>query len=417
MSFRARREASGHGRAVAIVGMACRFPGGGGLEGFGELLRRGGDAVEEGEPGSGEGRVGRMFDDRRPLPDPRRFGAFVRDVDRFDARFFGIADAEARLMDPQQRLLLEVCWHALEDAGIAPDALRDTRAAVFAGIGASGYRELLPPVSATSVYAVTGTSASTAIGRVAFALGLVGPAIAVNTASSSSLVAVHQAARALLGGEAELALAGGVNVIASGARTETFAQAGMLSPEGRCRSFDARASGYVRGEGCGVVVLKRLSAARAAGDRILAVIRGSAVNQDGASSGLTAPRGAAQERLIEEALARAGWAPAEVDYLEGHGPGTPLGDPIEVEAALAVYGRGRDAGRPLLLGSVKGNIGHLEAAAGVSGLIKVVLAMGVGRIPAQANFREPNPRIRWGELPVRVVEEATAWPGGGCGRG
>ena len=404
------RGIGGGGDAVAIVGMACRFPGGGGLEGFRELLLRGGHAVEEGEPGSGEGRVGRLFDDWRPLPDPRRFGAFVRGADRFDAPFFGISDAEARLMDPQHRLLLEVCWHALEDAVIVPDVLRDTRTAVFAGIGASGYRELLPPESATSVYAVTGTSASTAIGRVAFALGLVGPAVAVDTASSSSLVAVHQAARALLGGEAELALAGGVNVIASGSRTETFGRAGMLSPEGRCRSFDARAKGYVRGEGCGVVVLKRLSSAEAAGDRILAVIRGSAVNQDGASSGLTAPRGPAQERLIEEALARAGWAPAEVEYLEGHGSGTPLGDPIEVEAALAVYGRGRDEGRPLLLGSVKGNIGHLEAAAGVAGLIKVVLAMGTGRIPAQAGFGEPNPRVRWGELPVRVVEEATAWP-------
>ena len=398
--------------AVAIVGMACRFPGGGGLEGFGALLRRGGHAIEEGEPGAGAGRVGRLFDDWHPLPDPRRFGAFVRGMDRFDAPFFGIADAEARLMDPQQRMLLEVAWHALEDAGIAPDSLRGTRAAVFAGIGASGYSGLLPPESATSVYAVTGTSASTAIGRVAFALGLMGPAIAVDTASSSSLVAVHQAATALLGDEADLALAGGVNLIASGDRTETFARGGMLSPEGRCRSFDARAKGYVRGEGCGVVVLKRLSAALADEDRILAVIRGSAVNQDGASSGLTAPRGQAQERLIEEALARAGWAPVEVDYLEGHGSGTPLGDPIEVEAALAVYGRGRDVGRPLLLGSVKGNIGHLEAAAGVAGLIKVVMAMRTGRIPAQAGFGEPNPRIDWDSLPVRVVGEATTWPGG-----
>ena len=406
------RSAAGFGGddAVAIVGMACRFPGGGGLEGFRELLWSGGDAIEEGEPGSGAGRIGKLFEDTRPLPDPRRFGAFVERMDRFDAAFFGISDAEAHLMDPQQRLLLEVSWHALEDAGIAPDSLKGTRAGVLAGIGASGYRELMSPEQALSVYAVTGTSASTAIGRIAFALGLEGPAVAVDTASSSSLVAVHQAVSALSRGEAELALAGGVNVIASGVRTETFANGGMLSPEGRCRSFDAAADGYVRGEGCGIVVLKRLDSALSSGDRVLAVIRGSAVNQDGASSGLTVPRGPAQERLIEEALDRAGWDPSEVDYLEGHGSGTPLGDPIEVEAALKVYGRGRSPELPLLLGSVKGNVGHLEAAAGIAGLIKVVLSMKAGVIPRQLHFEEPNPRIAWKELPVRVVPDASGWP-------
>ena len=398
--------------AVAVVGMACRFPGGEGLDGFRKLLEAGGDAVVEAEPGSGKGRVGTLFTDRREGPDPRRFGAFVSDPDRFDASFFGIPDAEAHLMDPQHRLLLEVSWHALEDAGIPPESLRGTRTGVFAGVGASGYRDLVPRRRRTSVYAVTGSSASTAIGRVAYCLGLEGPAIAVDTASSSSLVAVHQAVSAVLLGDAELALAGGVNVIASGARTETFAAGGMLSPQGQCRSWDAGANGYVRGEGCGIVVLKRLSAAVAAGDRILGVIRGSAVNQDGASSGLTAPRGPAQERLIEAALARAGWDPAQVDYLEGHGSGTPLGDPIEVGAALAVYGRGRDPARPLLLGSVKGNVGHLEAAAGIAGLIKVLLAIETGRLPAQVHFEAPNPRIPWPELPVRVVTEPVAWPEG-----
>ncbi len=397
---------------VAVVGMACRFPGGEGLDGFRKLLESGGDAVVEGEPGSGTGRVGTLFADRQEGPDPRRFGAFVSGADRFDAAFFGIPDAEAHLMDPQHRLLLEVSWHALEDAGIPPESLRGTRTGVFAGVGASGYRDLVPRGRRTSVYAVTGSSASTAIGRIAFCLGLEGPAIAVDTASSSSLVAVHQAVSAVLLGDAELALAGGVNVIASGARTETFAAGGMLSPHGKCRSWDARANGYVRGEGCGIVVLKRLSAAVAAGDRILGVIRGSAVNQDGASSGLTAPRGPAQERLIAAALARAGWDPVEVDYLEGHGSGTPLGDPVEVGAALAVYGRGRDPAHPLLLGSAKGNVGHLEAAAGIAGLIRVLLAIETGRLPAQVHFEEPNPRVPWAELPVRVVTESVAWPKG-----
>ncbi|MDE2973027.1 MAG: beta-ketoacyl synthase N-terminal-like domain-containing protein, partial [Acidobacteriota bacterium] len=396
--------------------MACRFPGGEDLDGFRKLVESGGDAVVEGDPGSGAGRVGRLFPDRRPPPDPRRFGAFVPRMDHFDAAFFGIPDAEAHLMDPQHRLLLEVSWHALENAGIAPESLAGTRTGVFAGVGASGYLDLVPPERAASVYAVTGSSASCAVGRVAFALGLEGPAIAVDTASSSSLVAVHQAASAILGGDAELALAGGVNVIASGARTETFAAGGMLSPEGRCRSWDAGARGYVRGEGCGIVVLKRLSAARAAGDRILGVIRGTAVNQDGASSGLTAPRGPAQERLIEEALARAGWAPADVQYLEGHGSGTPLGDPIEVGAALAVYGRERKPARPLLLSSVKGNVGHLEAAAGIAGLINVLLAIGSGRLPAQVHFEQPNPRIAWADLPVRVVTESMDWPSGALRR-
>lgn len=399
--------------AVAVVGVACRFPGGGGLAGFRRLLESGGTAVEEGKPGSGEGRVGRLFRETREGPDPRRFGAFVPEVEAFDAAFFGISDAEAELMDPQHRLLLEVSWHALEDAGIVPSSLRGSRTGVVAGVGTSGYGELLAPVGAPSAYAVTGTGSSVAVGRVAYLLGFEGPAFAVETASSSSLVAMHQGVRWLLGGEADVVLAGGVNVIASGGRTEAFVAAGMLSPEGRCLSYDAAAAGYVRGEGCGMVVLRRLRDAEAAGDRILGVLRGSAVNQDGASAGLTAPRGAAQTRLIAEALARAGWEPADVDYLEGHGSGTPLGDPIEVAAALSVYGRNREGSRPLLLGSVKGNVGHLEAAAGVAGLLKVLVALGSDRIPGQAGFSEPNPRIAWEELPVRVVRERTAWPGDG----
>ena len=397
-------------RAVAIVGMACRFPGGGDLEEFRDLLARGGDAVEEGRPGSGEGRIGELFRETRPAPDPRRFGAFVEGVDLFDAAFFGISGAEARLLDPQQRLLLETSWRALEHAAIPPDTLRGTRTAVFAGIGISDYRDLLPAGDAETIYAATGTSASTAAGRVAFALGFEGPALSVDTASSSSLVAVHQAVLALQQGDATLALAGGVNVIASSRRSEMFVNGGILAPGGRCRSFDASADGYVRGEGCGMVVLKRLSLALVDGDRILAVIRGSAVNQDGASGVLTAPHGPSQERVIAAALARAGVSAEEVDYLEAHGTGTPLGDVTELGAAGRAYGRGRRASRPLLVGSAKTNIGHLEAAAGVAGLIKAVLALESGEIPAHLHFREPNPEIAWAELPVRVAEEAIPWP-------
>ena len=390
---------------VAIVGMACRFPGGDGLESFRALLRSGGDAVLEGDPGSGLGRIGDLFRDFRPPPDPRRFGAFVEDPYRFDAAFFGISDNEARLMDPQHRLLLEVSWHALEDAAIAPGDLAGSRTGVFAGVGDSGYRECVPADETATIYAAIGNSLSAAIGRIAYALGLQGPALAVDTASSSSLVAVHQAILALERGEADLALAGGVNLILSPTRTEVFANAGMLAGDGRCRSFAAAAQGYVRGEGCGIVVLEPLARAVAAGRRILGVIRGSAVNQDGASAGLTAPSGRAQTRLIEEALERAGWVPSDVDYLEGHGSGTPLGDPIEVAAALEVYGRGRSRKHPLLLGSVKTNVGHLEEAAGIAGLIKLVLALEEGVIARQIHFDKPSPRIPWGELPVRVVTE------------
>ena len=263
---------------------------------------------------------------------------------------------------------------------------------------------------AASLYLATGNSGSAAIGRIAYTLGLEGPAIAVDTACSSSLVAIHQAVAGLQRGDADLALAGGVNAILSPAATDAFTAAGMLSPDGRCKTFDASADGYVRGEGCGMVVLKRLRDAEADGDRVWGVIRGSAVNQDGASAGLTVPNGPAQERVIEDALARAGLEPADVDYLEAHGTGTELGDPIEVHAAASVFGRGRPAARPLLVGTVKTNIGHLEAAAGVAGLIKVLLAMGRRVIPRHLHFEEPNPRIDWDGLAIRVTSEPTAWP-------
>ena len=266
------------------------------------------------------------------VPGRRAYrGAFIDGIDRFDASFFRIAPVEARLLDPQQRLLLETSWEALEEAGIDPAGLRGSRTGVFAGIGSGDYRELLLSAGAggerPTFYMATGNSYSTAIGRIAFTLGLEGPAIAVDTACSSSLVALHQAVVSLQRGESDLALAGGVNAILSPAATEIFAKAGMLAPDGRCKTFDASADGYVRGEGCGMVVLKRLSDAEADGDRIWAVVRGSAVNQDGASAGLTVPSGPAQERVIGEALSRAGLEPSEVDYLEAHGTGTELGRP------------------------------------------------------------------------------------------
>ncbi len=390
---------------VAIVGMACRFPGGEDLNAFRELLDSGSDAVSD-PPADRLDLTGRNIFDRMPV----RAG-FISGIDRFDAEFFRIAPVEARLLDPQQRLLLETSWRALEDAGIAPHGLRGSPTGVYAGVFTSDYRDMMVQAAAmNSAYAATGVSASTAVGRVAFALGLEGPAIAVDTACSSSLVALHQAASALRRGEADLALAGGVNAILSMNQMAAFGDAGMLAPDGRCKTFDAQADGYVRGEGCGMVVLRRLSEAEAEGDRILAVIRGSAINQDGASAGLTVPNGRAQERVIRASLAQAGIEPSGVDYLEAHGTGTELGDPIEVEAASTVYGEGRANDRPLLIGSVKTNIGHLEAAAGIAGVIKVVLALQQGRIPRHLHFETPTPRLDWPSLPVQVAAEATAWP-------
>ncbi len=387
---------------IAIVGMACRFPGGDGLDGFRSLLSAGDSAIGPPPPD-------RTAGEREGAG--QRAGGFLEAIDLFDAEFFRIAPVEAKLLDPQQRLLLETSWHALEDAGMDPGSLRGSRTGVYAGISMSDYRDLLVAGSGTvGLHSATGTSASTAIGRIAYTLGLEGPAMAIDTACSSSLVAIHQAAVALQRGEADLALAGGVNAILSMVPVSEFVESGMLAPDGQCRTFDAAANGYGRGEGCGMVVLRRLADAVAAGDRIWGVLRASAVNQDGASAGLTVPNGPAQERVIAEALARSGLTPAEIDYLEAHGTGTELGDPIEVGAAAAVYGRNRPADRPLLIGSVKTNIGHLEAAAGVAGLIKVMLAMASRRLPRHLNFSTPNPHIDWDSLPVQVVSAATDWP-------
>ena len=386
---------------IAVVGMACRFPPGVALSGFRELLVAGADLVTRGRPD------GLMVDLEEGEAAPP--GGYVGELDQFDAAFFGIAPVEAELLDPQQRLLLETSWEALEDAGLDPAALRGSRVGVYAGMSDVDYQRLVPGGEA-SLYRATGSSFATATGRVAFTLGFEGPAISVDTACSASLVAIHQAVAGLQQGDADLALAGGVNVILTTAVTRLFEAGNMLARDGRCKTFDAAADGFVRGEGCGLVVLKRLADAERDGDRILALVLGSAVNQDGASAGLTVPNGPAQERVIREALSRAGVEASSVDYLEAHGSGTELGDPIEVHAAAAVYGEGRGADQPLLIGSVKTNVGHLESAAGVAGVIKALLAMREGVIPRHLHFETPNPRIDWERLPVRVTAQATPWP-------
>ena len=392
--------------AIAIVGMACRFPGAPDLASFWHLLQDGADLVTDGrrDPGPWKDVAG----DPDGPDDASRRGAFLEEIDKFDARFFRIAPIEARMMDPRQRLLLETTWHALEDAGLDPAKLKGSNTGVYAGVGNGDYRDVA--VLSGEAHGYLGTTMSVTAGRISFALGLTGPAIPLDMACASSLAAVHQAASALRHGEVEMALVSGVNAILSPDITTFMREVGMLSATGRCSTFDAAADGFVRGEGCGVVVLKRLTEARADGDRIWGVIRGSAVNQNGPSAGLTVPNGPAQERVIEEALSQAGIAPSEVDYLEAHGAGSDLGDPIEVQAAAAVYGRERSPAHPLLIGSVKTNIGHLECAAGVASLIKAVLAMNEGSIPKQLHFHDPNPHLAWDRLPVRVISEATDWP-------
>ena len=362
----------------AIVGYAARFPGAPDADGFWDVLREGRDAVSEVPKDRWD--VDEFFDPEPGAPGKvvtRRAG-FVDDVTGFDAPFFGMSTREVRLMDPQHRLLLETAWHAVEHSGTAPTALANTNTGVFVGLATHDYLGMAsdeltyPEIEA---YMAIGTSNAAAAGRISYRLGLQGPAVAVDTACSSSLVAIHQACQALRLGECDLALAGGANVLLTPATMITFSSAHMLAPDGRCKTFDAAADGYVRGEGCGVIVIKRLEDAIRDGDRIRAVIRGSAINQDGASGGLTVPNGVAQQRVIADALKRAGVAPSDVGYLEAHGTGTSLGDPIEAQAAGAVFGVGREPSRPLLIGSAKTNIGHLEAAAGIAGVIKVILSL------------------------------------------
>ncbi len=402
---------SGADEPIAIIAVSCRFPGSPDPDAYWDLLSGGVDAIREIPEDRFD--VDEFYDADQSAPGKiyTRSGGFLDSVDTFDPEFFGISPREAVWMDPQQRLMLEVAWEGLERAGYAPASLRGSRTGVFVGVGANEYSHLLSGDSVEKLEPqfITGNALNAIAGRVAFTFGLEGPAMAVDTACSSSLVALHQATQALHSGDCDMALAGGVNVLLSPATTVAASRARMLAPDGRCKTFDAAADGYVRSEGCGILVLKRLSDAQRDGDRVMAVIRATAVNQDGASSGLTVPNGGAQQRLISAALARAGLSGNDVDYLEAHGTGTPLGDPIEVQAAAAVYGTDRDPNRPLLMGTAKTNIGHLESAAGAAGLIKVVLSLQNELIPQTLHFQNPNPHIPWDSLPVQVVEKPTPW--------
>ncbi|MFE2754355.1 type I polyketide synthase, partial [Actinosynnema sp. NPDC059335] len=411
---RLRRDLEAHERArtepIAVVGLGCRFPGGA-VDGdsYWDLLASGTDAVREIPPDRWD--VDAFFSaEPRPGKVSTRSGGFLDRVDAFDHDFFGISRREALAMDPQQRLTLEVVWEALEDSGRAPTRLAGSRTGVFMGVSSFDYatEHLLDPVD-FSAHAGTGVAHSVVTGRVSYTLDLRGPSMAIDTACSSALVAVHQACQSLRLGESDLAVAGGVNVVLSPLPSVSFSQFGrMVSVDGRCKAFDASANGYVRSEGCGAVVLKRLSDAERDGDRVLAVIRGAAVNQDGRSAGVTAPNGSAQREVLRQALAAAGVGPDEVTFVEAHGTGTRLGDPIEVEALAEVYGR--PAGPPLHLGSSKTNIGHAEAAAGIAGLIKVVLALHKGAIPGNVHFRRLNPNISFAGTTFTVPTALTPWP-------
>ncbi len=395
--------------AIAVIGLGCRLPGAADPDAFWRLLEEGGDAV--GEVPAWRWDAAALYDPRPQVPgrNRSRWGGFVADVERFDADLFHIAPREAAAMDPQQRMLLEVTWEALERAGIAPQRLAGSDTGVFVGISAVDYYRL---PAAANLYTGTGNALSIAANRLSYVLDLRGPSLAVDTACSSSLTAVHLACRALRLADCGMAVAAGVNVLLDPALGVAFSQANLMAADGRCKTFDAAADGYVRSEGCGVVLLKRLGDAERDGNRVLAVIRGSAVNQDGRSNGLTAPSGRAQREVIRRALADAGVAPAEIGYVEAHGTGTALGDPIEAAALQEVLGEGRDAAARCWIGSVKTNVGHLEAAAGIAGLIKVVLALERGRIPPHLHLRTLNPAIHFDGTPFAVPAAAVDWPAG-----
>ncbi|MEZ4821376.1 MAG: polyketide synthase [Ignavibacteria bacterium] len=389
-----------------MIGMACRFPGADNINEFSELLFNGRKAIKE-FPSDNRW-------DKNYISDSKTitYGGYLDDIDKFDPQFFGISPREATQMDPQQRLLLEVSWEALEDACIDPDTLKGKNAGVFMGVCSYDYaRFSVGEKDLFDVYTGTGTSLSIVSNRLSYLLDLRGPSISVDTACSSSLVAIHQACRSIRSGESSIAIAGGVSLILSADTNTIFTQTGFLSKDGKCKTFDADADGYVRGEGCGVVILKSLSKALEDGDRILGLIKGSAVNQDGKSNGLTAPNGPSQEDVIKLALANADSEPEDITYIEAHGTGTPLGDPIEVNSITEVLNNDRSPENTLYIGSVKTNIGHLEGAAGIAGVIKTILALQKNEIPKHLNFNKLNAEILIEGTPLKVVTERTKWNG------
>jgi 8-amino-7-oxononanoate synthase/malonyl CoA-acyl carrier protein transacylase len=393
---------------IAIVGIGCRFPGAKNPEAFWQLLCDGVEAISE-VPNS-RWQVEQFYDrdPSQPGKTHTRRGGFLEEIDRFEPQFFGIAPREANTMDPQQRLLLEVAWEALEDGGQIPEQLAGTRTGVFVGIGTHDYSIMLWQHPVSEPYATTGTGNCIAANRISYTFDFKGPSLAVDTACSSSLVAVHLACQSIWTGESTMALAGGVNILLLPTIMVGFSKGGFLSADGRCKSFDAAANGYVRSEGAGIVVLKPLSQAQADGDSIYALIRGSAVNQDGWTNGLAAPNPKAQEAVIKEACRKAGVSPGQIQYVEAHGTGTKLGDPVELQALGNALAEGRN-GNFCALGSVKTNIGHAETAAGVAGLIKVALALRNGQIPPSLHFKKPNEAIAFEDLRLRVQTELTSW--------
>ncbi len=396
---------------IAIIGLGMRLPGAvTQLSDLWQLLKSGGDAVSPIPDARWSAQ--KNYDPNPDAPGKTyvREAAFLDNVDLFDADFFGISPRETKHIDPQHRLLLETSWHALEQAGVVPETLKQRKIGVFVGIGPSDYDAIQSTNKDAEAYRILGTHTSFAAGRIAFCLGLQGPAVSIDTACSSSLVALHQACQSLRLNECEMALASGVQVMADEGMFVQLSRTKALAPDGRSKTFSANADGYGRGEGAVVLVLEKLSRAQAQGRNILAVIRGSAVNHDGASSSITAPNGLSQQAVLRTALENAKLTAADIDVVECHGTGTALGDPIEVQAIAEVYGINRPAANPLHIGAVKTNIGHLESASGLAGVAKIIAAMQYQALPPTIHTLPRNPHLDWTALPVKVTESLQPWP-------